>query len=187
MIWIRKNLTNIIFILLLGLLLFPPTGRPIKIFIQQMIATSPSIKNKKDYQPINFTHWEIQNQNQEFFKPLENLDKPIVINFWATWCPPCIAEMPFFSNIYQELKQDVHFYFLSNENWEDIQNFEAKRHFKLPYFRYLENHPQWQINSIPRTIVINKKGEIVLDETGIAKWDSKSFKSHLKNLSNSHN
>lgn len=180
--WLKSIIPNIFFFVLIALLIIPQTGTPIKVFVQQLIARTPSIENTENSSKVNFTKWKILSKENTPITPLENIQKPIIINFWATWCPPCIAEMPFFSDIYEEYKHKINFYFVTNDDWETINTFENKRKFQLPYYRNIENHPQWEVRSIPRTIIINKKGEITIDETGVAKWNSDDFKNYLKSL-----
>lgn len=99
----------------------------------------------------------------------DNFGKPIVLNFWASWCPPCREEMPYFNEVYAENKRDVVFMMVdlvdgSRETQEKGQNFINDNGFDLPI--YFDNQQMaaaiYGITSIPTTIFINEDGEIVL-------------------------
>lgn len=97
--------------------------------------------------------------------------KVIFINFWATWCGPCIREMPSIERATKILdKEKVEFLLASNEALDRIQEFSAKKGLDLNY-AHIENMEELNIQVLPTTYIINRKGELVFSEAGQRKWD----------------
>jgi thiol-disulfide isomerase/thioredoxin len=99
-------------------------------------------------------------------------NKPVLINFWATWCPPCIAELPSLQKLYNKYKDDVHFIFIVNEPFEAVEQFLEKRNFSVPFFRLTGNVPDmFETAILPTTYLIDNEN-IIIHKTGAARWDS---------------
>lgn len=111
----------------------------------------------------------------------------IFVNVWASWCPPCIAEMPTIETLYTELKdyENIRFILLSmDEEREKAINFMEKRNFTIPY-----QFPASQIPSairstlLPTTFIISKEGQVIYEKRGIADYSNPVFKNWLIELS----
>lgn len=94
--------------------------------------------------------------------------KPMVLNFWASWCPPCKAEMPHFNEIYKELKDDVTFVMVDmidgqRETMDIGKEFIKEKGYVFPvyYDTTQEAAIKYEISSIPTTMIIDKDGYIV--------------------------
>lgn len=97
--------------------------------------------------------------------------KTVFINFWATWCGPCIKEMPSIERASNVLKEsEIEFLIASNETVEQIQSFNTKRNLNLHYVQ-LQNLEELGIPALPTTYIINPAGELVFSETGFREWD----------------
>lgn len=96
--------------------------------------------------------------------------KGVVLNFWASWCPPCKAEMPDFEEAYQAYGEDIQFVMVSHLAWgtdtvEKAKLFYDNSGYTFPiYFDYqFEAYTAYEINSIPKTIFIDENGSIVAE------------------------
>jgi thiol-disulfide isomerase/thioredoxin len=110
--------------------------------------------------------------------------KTIFLNFWATWCPPCIAEMPDIQDLYNQVNADVVFVMISRDNqFEKAKAFVDKKGFSFPIYQMNGQLPEMYFSkSIPTTFVISSDGNLVSKTTGMAKYDTESFKEFLLNL-----
>src|SRR5215813_2598755 len=95
--------------------------------------------------------------------------KVIVMNFWATWCGPCLTEMPLFEKTIAKYKNDKDVVFLAittDEDRELVGPFLKQYKFNLPvaYAEYLNEH--FAVSSIPTTIILDSKGEIAFRQAG---------------------
>ena len=111
--------------------------------------------------------------------------KVIFLNVWATWCPPCIAEMPGINKLYQEVKDDnVEFIMLSvDQNFEKAKKFRSNKGFEFEIYRAAGPVPQmYSSRSIPTTYVIDADGNLALTHLGMGDFDTKDFKQFLKKL-----
>ena len=107
----------------------------------------------------------------------------MLINFWATWCPPCIAEMPSLQTLYNDYNEKVVFLFVTHDDFEAVEKFKIQREFNFEVFNPITEIPsELKTSSIPRTFVINKNGEIVIDESGAVNWNSDKVRKQLNNL-----
>jgi thiol-disulfide isomerase/thioredoxin len=91
--------------------------------------------------------------------------KPVFMNFWATWCPPCVAEMPFINELYPEYKDKVQFVMVSVDDPKDkdkVVNFIADKGFTFPVYtaEQADIAKAYNIQGIPTTYIINDKGNI---------------------------
>lgn len=96
------------------------------------------------------------------------IGKPIIINLWASWCPPCREEMPYFENAYLESGEDIHFIMLNatgsrgTESIEVANEFLAEigAEFPVYYDPEFENQLVFGSSMLPMTIVLNEDGSI---------------------------
>lgn len=113
--------------------------------------------------------------------------KVIFINFWATWCPPCVAEMPDINALYESMgdisPDQVVFMMVSvDKEKERIDRFLARREFSFPVYHARFVPGEFEVNSIPTTYVIDKQGNIVFKQQGLASYDNEDFGSFLRKL-----
>ena len=97
--------------------------------------------------------------------------KTVFINFWATWCKPCVEEMPTIKNAMNSFKsKNIEFLFASDETRDEIQSFEAGHVYNLNYL-IAGNMEELNIMGLPTTFIFNKNGKLVFSEMGYRKWD----------------
>lgn len=89
---------------------------------------------------------------------LNYLGKPIVLNFWATWCLPCVAEMGSFETVRQEKRDSVYFVLISDEPLEKIKSFTTKKGYELIYLKSKKSLSELGISKIPQTFFYNQNG-----------------------------
>jgi len=100
--------------------------------------------------------------------------KTIFINFWATWCKPCIEEMPSIKKAQNILRnEDLVFLLASGENVEEIDAFRNAHDYKFNYAR-IENSEELGIQVLPTTFIFNPEGQLIFSEQGNRKWDEKN-------------
>ena len=104
------------------------------------------------------------------------------MNMWATWCPPCIAEMPDIHELYKDVaSEDIVFVMLSlDDDPQKAKDFIAQKKYTFPV--YFLNSPLPKVyssNSIPTTYVISPEGKIVSKNYGMANYNNSSFKKFL--------
>jgi thiol-disulfide isomerase/thioredoxin len=121
------------------------------------------------------------------FKDLRG--KVVFINFWATWCAPCVAEMPSIHGLYEIYKDnpEVVFVMVNVENNEvKARKFIKKKKYYFPI--YLPNSTQipkvYESKGIPTTFVIDKEGYIAYKKVGMAKYDADNFVKMIARLAN---
>lgn len=142
-----------------------------------LIVSSCDEKNKNNKQaPSSLSALEI---NDVKLADLQNnpIDlkqykgKTVFINFWATWCKPCLQEMPSIQKAQEMLKNDnIVFLFASDESMEQIEKFKNNKLYNFNYVR-VENIETLNIMALPTTYIYNSEGKLVFSEMGFKKWD----------------
>lgn len=156
---------------------------PIQVFVQRLISFSPSEKSEKDRETLEDYNWSLQQLDAGEINFSQSKDKVSIINFWATWCPPCVAEMPSFQKLYDSYGDKVDFYFVTSEKTDKIEKFMGKNEYTFPIFLQTYEAPQkLQSNVLPTTYLISKSGEIVINEKGAADWNSSKMRALLDKL-----
>ncbi|MEZ4848175.1 MAG: TlpA disulfide reductase family protein [Bacteroidia bacterium] len=120
---------------------------------------------------------------------LANLDgKAVFLNLWATWCKPCIAEMPSIESAYQQLKDsDIVFLLASDEALSLIQDFKNKHSYSFHFVQLESGLETVQSYALPTTILFNQMGKQISIERGAKDWDSPEEIHKLKELLNENN
>jgi len=99
--------------------------------------------------------------------------KAIFLNFWATWCKPCVEEMPTIKNAIDSMKdKNIQFLFATDESAVEVEAFEKQHQFGFNYVK-TSNIEQLGIVGLPTTFIFNKEGEKIFSEMRYRKWDEK--------------
>jgi thiol-disulfide isomerase/thioredoxin len=109
--------------------------------------------------------------------------KRIVINYWATWCGPCIKEMPSIKRA-EEILEDYGYTFLlvSDETISEISNFKNYSNFDFNFLKSIESYETLGIYSIPTSYIFDENGKIIETIVGAIEWDSEEMINKLKIL-----
>lgn len=179
--------SNLIIVVIVLLLLIPQTRKPIQVLVNKGIAlfVKPSPIEVSERKHITNFNWILKNVHAETFNFEDAKGKVIVLNFWATWCPPCIAEMPSLEKLYQDYSsnEDILFLFVSNEDSDILNKFMVDKNYNFPVYQPLTQYPsEFNVTSIPRTFIIDKNGAIVIDKSGAADWYSDSVRNTIDSL-----
>jgi thiol-disulfide isomerase/thioredoxin len=156
---------------------------PIQVFVQRLISFSPSETIVNERKTLEDYNWNLQQMNSEEINFSHSKGKVAIVNFWATWCPPCVAEMPSFQKLYNDYGTKVDFYFITSEKVEKVEKFMVKNGYNLPiYFETSPTPKLMESNILPTTYVISKSGKIVIDEEGTADWYSTKMRDLIEKL-----
>lgn len=124
--------------------------------------------------------------NNQVVRLEEYKGKTIFINFWATWCNPCIEEMPSIEKAQGMLNdKEIIFLLAASESVEDIKEFSKNHNYTFKYV-HLENGEKLNIQALPTTFIINPKGSLVFSEMGSRNWREPANINLIKNIINQH-
>jgi len=172
-----------------GALLLVLLNSNVKSFVLQGLVNTglfdARIKEKRAVikEPASFSFYT---EKGEVISTADLKGKVVFINFWATWCPPCRAEMPSLQELYNELKEDKRIIFLfinEDEEASKAAEYLQKHSFTLPLqTRAGQVPPEIFSGTLPTTVVLNKDGRVVYQKEGIANYSNKAFVEQLKAL-----
>lgn len=138
-------------------------------------ATTSTELIKLDHRPVapRFSLPDMQDKTRELS---DYLGKPVIISFWATWCPPCRKEIPYFNRASEKLKNDdvVMLFVNINEDKKTIEEYQKKVPINLTILRdetagQLTN---WNLTGLPSTFILDTDGQVVYQAMGERAWDS---------------
>lgn len=179
--WCFSMKKNIIYILLVTFFLLPSTAWAQKPPLNGEMSDFEIFEQKKQPPAVEFT-----DANGEKIKFEDFQGKVILLNFWATWCPPCIDEMPSLDALQQQLSEEglsvvtLSFDRLGPKRIQDFFNRYKLENLKV----YMDDQniisKTLGAYSLPATFIIDKSGNIVGKYTGPADWASDDAKSLLR-------
>ena len=174
------SLSNIVFTIAIVLVLYTPS----RIWLIRQMSFSPSVESTTAGMLISDYNWQLKGLNKADVNFSEFKGKVVFLNFWATWCPPCVAELPYIQSFYNDYKNKVAFVSLSNEKWSEINSFFKENDYNFPVYQNKQYHLKGlpQVSSIPRTFIIDKHGTIKIDKSGAADWNSASFRKEINEM-----
>lgn len=112
--------------------------------------------------------------------------KTVIINFWATWCPPCRKELPSMQRTYQEYRNEKLVILGINvgETWEVIAPFLSPFDIEFPILFDIDSSEltKWKAIGLPTSFVVDGKGMVTHRFTGGRDWDDPVFKKDLEKI-----
>ena len=183
MTFLKKHYKNILFASILLIVFLTPAGFHLKVFLHKYINFSPSEIALEEQITLANYNWQLTDENGAKIDFNEFKNKVVVINFWATWCPPCVAEMESFQKLYDKYQDDVIFLFVANDKEEKVKGFMNDNNYNYSnYFESSSTPPELVSSTIPATFIIDKNGKIVMEKKGAADWNSEFVQSFLDKL-----
>ena len=126
-------------------------------------------------QPLNWVIKDIHGEVIDFYC----IRKIILLNFWATWCPPCIQELASLSELADRYKEDIFVIAVSSEDMDTIKNFLNRSFGALsPELKFASVEEKEQLKYFPKdklpvTYIFNGKGFLKVKEIGFRDWSDK--------------
>ena len=113
--------------------------------------------------------------------------KIFIIHFWATWCPPCVEEIPALSRFWDKYRarQDIGLYAISvDKDWKTIDTFMQKNPSAIPLFLDpgAATARRFGTTQYPETYVVNDKGRVLFRVQGAVNWSDPEFRSRIDQL-----
>jgi thiol-disulfide isomerase/thioredoxin len=128
--------------------------------------------------------WQLTHIDGIEYAFAEEKGNVVFLNFWATWCGPCLKEMPDIQRLYDDYGGKISFLLVTQEDTAKVKRFVEKRNYTLPiYFTKKGDIPEEMASkSLPTTYIIGKSGKIARAETGATNWNSLEIRSLLDDL-----
>jgi thiol-disulfide isomerase/thioredoxin len=170
---------DIFFWLLLVLLIIPGPRKVIATGVNRVFLhlkhpgmdkeSNQLVLREQDYQ------WTLMQEDGETLQFKDLKGKVVFLNFWATWCPPCVAELPEIQRAYDKHGEDVVFLLITDQQAATVDAFMDKHGYRLPVTYSRSAPPEiFSHRSIPTTYILSKEGKIVSRKTGAVNWDSRA-------------
>ncbi len=180
----KKRWGDLTWVTVFAIILFTPLGMTVKIEINKLIAFCPDVSDQNDAIRLDTFNWQLQDLKSGKVMNLIDLKGEVIfINTWATWCPPCLAEMSDINALYKDYKDKINFVMVSNDREALITNYMTERTYTFKNYMPISNAPEaLSSKSIPHTVIIDKSGYIRVDKVGSAKWNHEDLRAELDKM-----
>ncbi|WP_286756071.1 TlpA disulfide reductase family protein [Roseivirga sp. UBA838] len=165
------------------------TGSQAKVFgkVQQAVLYT-GIMNARELDEMAIKeanyNFKFTNESGQIVSAQTLKGKTVFMNIWATWCAPCVAEMPGINALYEKVKDDKDVVFLmisEDRDFQKAKDWIADKGFDLPIHQLASQLPTvYETGVVPTTFVISKDGKIVVKKTGMANYNTKRFERLLR-------
>ncbi|MGB4397814.1 MAG: TlpA disulfide reductase family protein [Daejeonella sp.] len=188
----RSNITTAIMVVFIGALLISPQFKGAIIQgLMKIGLFQPSIpeQDAQSASPIGSSTEAIEemvfkDENGKTITLSDLKGKAVFVNFWATWCPPCIAEMPSINKLSQKFKDKSNVVFLMVDMDADMkksQKFMQKNGYNLNvYAPASQISPAYFAGALPTTLLFDKSGKLVFKHEGGADYGNAEFEKFLE-------
>ncbi len=178
-----KKHSNLIFLGIIALILFVPSIRmPVQVALNRLFSFSPKEIESKEQTILEDWNWQLVNQAGQKVWFIDSKGSPVFVNFWATWCPPCVAELPELQALYDDYHKVVDFFFVTNESPERVEAFLTKKGYSIPIFYPITAPPSLlESNALPTSFLFSPKGQLNRKKTGAANWNSEAVRNTIDN------
>ncbi|MFC4873035.1 TlpA family protein disulfide reductase [Negadavirga shengliensis] len=188
--WKKEIRTWAIMLGIFGVLYFTGWMTPIAGGLQSLLLSTGLIKPKvtlenREKQAFNY-EGQFLDMEGDWVGLSQYRGKTVFINLWATWCPPCRAEMPHISELYKKVQDVENLEFLMIALDDDFG--KSKKYIAQKGYTFPVVHAAYGLNeslrsqAIPTTLVVNPEGEIVFYQEGMSNFDTKEFRKFLLSL-----
>ncbi len=129
-------------------------------------------------------NWRVQGLDGSELHLSQIEGKVLFLNFWGTWCPPCVAEMPSIQRLYDRVKSaEIQFMCVSDEDRRKVRKFVEERGFTFPVYTLIGQKPRvLETRGVPATFIISRDGQIVFKHVGAAQWDHETGVDFIRRL-----
>jgi len=129
--------------------------------------------------------FQLQSVAEEMWDIESLKGKPWIINFWATWCPPCIEEIPAMNSAWAVLEEKGFGMLAINagEGRVAVESFLDRIPIDFPTLLGDNNSlPDWSVRALPTTVVVNADGKVIFEALGPREWDDEALLQRLISL-----
>lgn len=128
---------------------------------------------------MDLSQLEYYNLNGNEVSLADYADKHLLVNFWATWCAPCIGEFPLLNETYGLVKENITFIMVSYESIDKIKKFEQRNEYDFIFLKS-SNFIMEGISTVPQSFIFDKDGNTVHHHATIFKGSAQGLADSLK-------
>ncbi len=122
-------------------------------------------------------------KNGEEFSLENESENYLFVNFWATWCKPCIAELPSIDALQDSLRASpVTFLLVTNESPDKTRDFLEKRNIDIPGYHMQDAVEAFGLIGFPTTMLISPDGNVLLKVEGADEWNETENVNKIRDL-----
>jgi peroxiredoxin len=154
--------------------------------------STPGLVSAKEFAPdarAKVTDFSLQNMKGKMVRLSDQKGKVVVVTFWATWCAPCIQELPHLNTFYKKYKRDGLVVLAINIDGPDTfakaRTIIKRKRLKMPILK----DPEGEVTAIlnprgtnPYTLFVDRHGRLAADHEGFAKGDEVKALAHIQKL-----
>ena len=196
--WLRKNRGELLFFAAFAVVMTTGLRQPVLSTMQRGLLATGLWRATPPVAPAALPVQFASERSYPLSLPLVTLDgrpanlaqfrgKVVLVNLWASWCPPCLAEMPGLQALYQKVDTSkVAFVLISlDENQNKARALLKRKHYTMPVFFPTSDLPApFQTSSIPYTVILTPQGRVADRHSGMADYDTEAFRQALERLAN---
>lgn len=174
--------TDILFFVLILMFLIPSTRGVLLsgvAAVRTVLAGSGASGSKGETPGPENWNWKLTGPQGEDLTFASLKGEVIFLNQWATWCPPCRAEMPSIEKLFLDYGDRVRFVMLTSEDPQKVQEYTRKHGYTFPVYFGQVAGPALSTRSIPSTVVISRSGEILIQKNGAFNWNARKIRKLL--------